>query len=113
MQIGRKPASSVVGPCKIATGLNQLQGSAPPQRQPSRGTEQSPPESGQRDFEFAADVVPVLRNPSTTRSSDSRMIAEAAAERLSATTSGDHGRTSAAKRLLQAFGPNQAARHPK
>src|SRR5439155_1028039 len=71
------------------------------------------PETGQRDFESAAEVVRVFGNPSTTRSSESRMIAEAAAKRLSATTSGDHGRTSAAKRLLHAFGPTHATRHPK
>src|SRR5256885_16700781 len=44
-QIDRRPASSVVGPCRIATGLNQHQGSALPQRQPSRGIEQSPLEN--------------------------------------------------------------------
>src|SRR5206468_7118579 len=36
----RRPASSDVGPCRFASGLNQHQGSAPPQRQPSRGIEQ-------------------------------------------------------------------------
>src|SRR3989442_15381683 len=69
--------------------------------------------AGQPDLEFTAEVVRVFGNPSTTRSSESRIIAEAAAKRLSATTSGDHGRTSAAKRLLHAFGPTHATRHPK
>src|SRR5207247_9743506 len=54
-----------------------------------------------------------LRAASKTGSSPYRMIARAPSKRLSATTSGDQGRTSAANRFRHAFGPTHAVRQPK
>src|SRR5207249_11758721 len=53
-----------------------------------------------------------LRAASATGPSEYRTMARAAYRRPSATTSGDNGRTSAAKRFRQDFEPTHAVRHP-